>query len=111
MTHEKDEFYLKNILDSIKYIRSFIKGVSQIRFAKDVLIQSATLKQLENIGEAVKNISNDLKEKNPTIAWSNIIGTRNILIHNYLKVDLDKIWETVVDDLPVLKSELEKMLK
>ena len=111
MTKETDEFYLRGILESISYIRSFTKGVTQGRFVKDVLIQSATLKQLENIGEAVKNISEDLKEKNPAVSWGNIIGTRNILIHNYLKVDLDKIWSTVVDDLPVLKIELEKMLK
>lgn len=111
MKNEKDEFYLESILESIGYVQSFTKGVAKSRFTSDLLIQSATLKQLENIGEAAKNLGDNTKKENPAIPWGDIIGTRNILIHNYLKVDLDKIWNTVTTDLPILKSGIKKILK
>ncbi len=111
MINDKDEFYLKSMLESISYIQSFLKGITQKRFATDIMVNSATLKQFENLGEAAKKISDKLKENCPDIVWSRIIGTRNILIHNYLKVDLDQIWSTAKNDLPLLKKQITDILK
>ncbi|MDO8444167.1 MAG: DUF86 domain-containing protein [bacterium] len=111
MIDDKDDFYLKSMLESISYIQSFLKGVTQKRFTTDIMINSATLKQFENLGEAAKKISDKLKEKYPYIVWGRIIGTRNILIHNYLKVDLDQIWKTAKNDLPLLKKQIAEIIK
>ncbi len=80
-------------------------------FNTDVDIQDATLRRIEVIGEAVKNISQRLKKDYPKIEWKKIAGTRDVLIHAYFKVDLDLVWDIVKEDLPNFKKQLKDILK
>ena len=61
--------------------------------------------------EAARGISNDLKEGHPEVAWSDIVGTRNILVHAYFDIDLDITWTVIEKDLPILKAQVNKMLE
>lgn len=71
-------------------------------------MQKACLKSLENIGEAVKNISNQYKDENPEIEWRKIAGLRDKLIHHYFSVDWDLVWDVLENKIPELEKNLKK---
>lgn len=106
-----DRAYLNHILDAIEHIDSFSEEIDEQNFLYNDLVQSAVIRQLEIIGEAVKNLSPRLKRKNPKIPWKDIAGLRDKLIHVYFGVDLDLVWKIIQQDLPVLKQQVRKILK
>ncbi|MEK6938172.1 MAG: DUF86 domain-containing protein [Nanoarchaeota archaeon] len=102
----KDLTFLEHILEAIKNIDSFVKGKNESRFLKDVMLQSAVIRQVEVIGEAVKNLPIEYSVKYPQVEWSKIAGTRDKLIHNYMGVDAGILWRIIIIDLPQLKKEI-----
>ncbi|MDD5148828.1 MAG: DUF86 domain-containing protein [Candidatus ainarchaeum sp.] len=104
------DFLLNDILEAIERIESFSKGLSQEGFFEDELKQSAIIRQLEIIGEAVKSLPKDFTAKHPNIPWREIAGARDILIHAYFGVDLSRIWKVAEEDLPELKKEIKKAI-
>jgi len=92
-------------------VENFMHGVSKDDFFENREKQYAVLRALEIIGEATKNLSNELKAKNPSVDWKNIAGMRDKLIHAYFGVNLPLVWETVKKDLPQLKLQTQKMLE
>ncbi|MCF8357561.1 MAG: DUF86 domain-containing protein [Prolixibacteraceae bacterium] len=107
---EKDDFvYIEHILDSISKIEKYTGSINASEFVDNELIQDAVIRNFEIIGEATKNISNDFREKNSDIPWKKMAGMRDLLIHDYLGIDLYAVWETIKLDLPNLKSELLKI--
>ncbi len=101
--------FIEDILDSIRNIEEFSKKLNKDKFSTDILRQSAIIRQLEIIGEAVKNIPDSFREKYPNIAWKDIAGFRDVLSHSYFGVNLDRVWKIVEDDLPKLKEEIKKI--
>lgn len=101
--------FINDIKESIKNIEEFSKGLTQEKFSKDKLRQSAIIRQLEIIGEAVKNIPNSFREKFPKIPWKDIAGFRDILSHAYFGVSIERVWNILRFDLPVFKKELVKI--
>ena len=97
--------YLRHVLDAVRRIEEYVRGVDEQAFHAQPLIQDAVIRQIEVIGEAVKRLSASLREKHPTIPWQDIAGTRDILIHHYFGVSLDEVWLTVQRDIPILKAE------
>jgi len=85
-------------------IEKFIEGVNKENFLGNVEKQYAVLRGLEIIGEATKNLSEELKKKHPDIPWKEIAGMRDKLIHQYFGVNLDLVWETIKTELPELKN-------
>ena len=75
------------------------------------LIQDGVIRQIEIIGEATKKLSDESREKYPHIPWKDIAGMRNKLIHGYFGVDLGAVWDTVEDGIPLLKSEIERIIE
>ena len=79
-------------------------------FLTSRLIQDGVVRNLEVIGEATKNLSTELREANPAIPWRQIAGMRDVLIHDYLKFNLSRVWLTVSTDLPDLRTTGTRLL-
>ena len=106
-----DSVYLKHILDAISLIDEYVHGVSLEQFEQTNLIQDGVIRELEIIGEASRNLSNDLCQSHPETPWKQIIGLRNRVIHAYFEIDLLAVWEIVIEDLPTLKEQVEQILE
>jgi uncharacterized protein with HEPN domain len=105
-----DKIYLLHIHEAIGHIENFLGTMGKDEFLKNVLVQSAVIRQLEIIGEAVKNLSGVLRRKHKEIHWSDIAGLRDKLIHGYFGVDLKLVWKISTKDIPELKSQISKIL-
>lgn len=108
MTLGKDAVLVQHILDAITAINAFVEDISLSEFTENDLINSAVIKKLEIIGEASNKLSIDYRKEHDKIPWSDIIGMRNVLIHDYVGTDLEGVWFTVKEDLPRLESELKQ---
>lgn len=96
--------FLDHILECIKLIEEYTKGKTRDDFLSSVGFQDMVVRRLEIIGEAVKNLPQEIKEKHPDIPWKRIAGMRDILIHEYFGIDLGLTWEVVEKELPSLKK-------
>jgi len=103
--------FLKHIIESIEKIESFSKGISKPKFLKNELVQSAVIRQIEIIGEAVKNLPKEFINNYSHIPWKDIVGTRDKMIHHYFGVDLAFTFDIIRKDLPKLKQEILKIKK
>lgn len=106
----KDQMRLGHILDSILEIETYC-AVGKEVFLAERMRQNATFKELENIGEAVKNLSEEFRTRYPDIPWKEIAGMRDILTHQYFGIDLELTWATVQHDLAPLRKVAELELK
>lgn len=102
--------FLKHILESIQHIESYIKDLSEEDFLNSDEKQDSVIRRLEVLGEAIKNLPDEFREKHSDVEWNKAMATRNILIHHYFGIDLKIIWDTVTQDLPVFKKKIESLL-
>jgi uncharacterized protein with HEPN domain len=105
-----EKIYLQHILDAIAKTEKYLHDVDENSFTKNSLIQDGVIRQIEIIGEAARHLSAELRAKYSYIPWDDIMGMRNKLIHDYFGVDIDKVWLTAKEDLPVLKEEAALIL-
>ena len=103
--------FIEDIINSIKNIEEFSKGLTQDEFLKDKLKQRAIERELGIIGEAVKNIPESLKNKYPEIRWRGIAGFRDILSHAYFGVIAERIWKIIKEDIQILEKQMLKIKK
>jgi uncharacterized protein with HEPN domain len=87
------------------------KLYSQENFENNWVEQDAIIRNLEVIGEASKNISDDFKQKYPDVSWKEMRGMRNFVTHQYFGVELSDIWSTVINDIPLLKTQIQKIIE
>jgi len=106
-----DAVYLHHILAAIEKIETYSKSVSFHEFQQRDLLQDGVIRQLEIIGEAARNLSADFCVRYSEVPWSQIIGLRNRIAHAYFNVDLGIVWETVQEDLPILKERVKLILR
>lgn len=104
-----DELYLRHILECIERIESYVTG-GKTEFLESTLIQDAVIRNFEIIGEAVKRLETASTEKHPEVAWKNLAGFRDVLIHQYANVDLEIVWQTVEVILAPLKAAITNLL-
>ena len=102
-----DNQRLVHIVEAIAEIEKYTIGVELSEFKNNSMIRFATIKQIEIIGEAAKNISEITRNKYPEIEWREIAGLRNILVHEYFGIDPQLIWQIVEVDIPLLKERLK----
>ncbi len=108
----RDELiYLRHILDAINTVEEYLQGVDEAKFKNTRLLQDGTIRQIEIIGEAVRHISNDIRKTYSEVPWQDVAGMRDKLIHDYFGVDIEKVWLTAQEDLPVLKEQVIGILK
>jgi|SRR3989344_759489 len=108
---DKYKVYLDDILISIEKIEKYTKGVSYKEFSQNSLISDGVIRNLEVIGEAVKKLSVDLKKKYPDVEWKKIAGLRDILIHEYFGIDLNIVWDIIINKIPKLKNSIKEVMK
>jgi uncharacterized protein with HEPN domain len=103
--------FIEDILISIKAIEKFSRNLKRESLDSNRLRQSAIVREIEIIGEAVKNLPHSLLEKYPKVPWKTIAGSRDRIAHAYFKIDLDVVWKIVQEDLPVLKKQIQDIKK
>ena len=101
--------YLDDIIEAIDVIADYMAGISRDEFFGTRLIQDAVIRRIEIIGEAARQLPAELTDRYPGIPWADIVGMRNRVIHGYYGVVLDRVWNTVEQDLPVLRAEIVEL--
>ncbi|MFA7676129.1 MAG: DUF86 domain-containing protein [Candidatus Shapirobacteria bacterium] len=105
------EIYLKSILDSIELIEKRTKNKTREQFIDSIDLQDMVIRRLELIGEAVRQLPVEFRKEHVVINWQDPAGMRSVLIHGYLDVDLNVVWDTVVKDLPTFKNQIASLFK
>lgn len=101
--------YLEDILQAIEKAEQFISSMDFQEFEKDEKTQYAVIRALEIVGEASNNIPKSVRNQYEAIPWKEITGMRNKLIHDYMGVNTEVVWNTVQEDLPGFQKAVEKM--
>lgn len=107
----RDRFFLTHIIESIDLIKDYLNDISIDNFYSSIPIQDMVYRRLEIIGEAVKNLSPEFKQKNPDINWKKIAGLRDVLIHNYFGIDAELAWKAATEELPKLEIQIKTIIK
>ena len=102
---------LQHMLDASRQSQEFVKGKKRVDLDNDPMLHHALVRLIEIIGEAASHITDKFKLKFHEIEWVDIIGMRNRLIHGYFDIDLDIVWDTVTNYIPVLIYQLEKIIE
>jgi uncharacterized protein with HEPN domain len=105
---KSEEFYLGHILECIRRIEEDVAGGRE-EFLASHMAQDAVLRNLQTLGESTQRLSEQLKASQPSIEWQRIAAFRNLLVHNYLGIDLDIVWGIVERDVPCLKTAARAM--
>lgn len=105
-----DKARLQHISDAIKEIYNYIADISYENFQSNSMVQYATIKQLEIIGEAANHLTKHFKRLYKEIRWQEIIGLRNLLIHEYFGIDTKIVWDILKTDIPELKLQIKEIL-
>ncbi len=106
----KDILYLEHIFQCIEKIEDYTQQMSVEAFQSSNLVQDGCIRQLEVIGEATKRLSDSIRTANPNVPWRDMAGMRDVLIHDYLNVDLEIVTQTVFKSIPQLKPAINKIL-
>ncbi len=111
MSERADVEFLADTKEAVLRINAYTQDLSYEQFLEDKKTQDAVVRNLEIIGEAAKNISEELKKKYPQMRWKDLAGVRDKLIHHYFGVNFDIVWSIVKQELPELLLQLEEILK
>jgi uncharacterized protein with HEPN domain len=110
MPHRSWRFRIQDILDAIDRASRYIEGHNLTTFSEDSLVVDAILRNLTVIGEAVTHVPDEVRERFPDVPWLDVQGMRNIVVHEYFGVSVPIVWQTVAQDLPRLRAQLEAVL-
>lgn len=111
MSERPQLLYCQDILESGAAILSYVQGITCDAFVQDRMRYSAVIREFEIIGEAVGKLSEELKGGYPEIPWQDVKDFRNLLAHEYFGVDLEIVWNTIRDDLPLLMGAVQKIVR
>lgn len=106
---KSDKAYLQHILEMISRVESATETGKEA-FVGSQLHQDAVLRNLHTITETTQRLSVDLKAENPDVEWATLAAFRNVLVHDYLGIDMDLVWTVVTQDIPEFKGKITKIL-
>jgi len=104
---ERDHLlFLEDILEAIAKIERYTQGLSFETFRENDMAVDAVIRNFEVIGEAVRHIPDNIKERYPDVEWKEAAGFRNILIHDYFGIDVEAVWDTMKNNIPAFKKHV-----
>jgi uncharacterized protein with HEPN domain len=106
----RDDSYLLDIFDSARFVEEFVAGIEREFFLGDRMRQSAVIRELAIVGEAVKKLSPEFRAAHPEIPWGEIAGMRDILVHDYRGTNLKNVWFAATESVPALIQALEPLI-
>jgi len=106
-----EKLYLTDILEAAQAIEEFCAGVTFEQFAKEDMRRSAVLQKLIVIGEAAARLPNEFASRYPDIPWVDMVGFRNIAVHEYFSVRWDTVWVAATEEVPVLRKQIEQIMR
>ena len=106
-----EQVFLEDILECIEKIGMYLQNMTEQQFEQNSEKQDAVIRRIEIIGEAVKNISVQTRDKYPDIPWRQMAGMRDVVIHEYFGVSIGMVWQVAVFDLQEIKEKLVRVLK
>ena len=108
--NRRERDFLLDIEDAINRILEYTAGMIWDEFLSDYKTQDAVIRNLEVIGEATKNLSDEFQDQHPGIPWRDMAGTRDRLTHHYFGINHEIVWQIVQQDLPDLKSQIAQII-
>jgi uncharacterized protein with HEPN domain len=105
-----DRLYLIHMSECVARIEEYVRGGREA-FMASTLVQDAVVRNLQTLAESGQRLSPGFKEKHPEVDWRGIAAFRNILVHDYLGLDVERVWEVIQHDLPELKSKIAAFLR
>ncbi len=106
----RDDALLLDMLIAARKIGRYVSDLTEQDFYASDLVQSAVMRELQVIGEAVRMVSEETKSLHTGIAWQAIAGMRNRIVHEYFNIRLEVVWQTVIESIPPLATELERLV-
>ncbi len=106
---QRDRAHILDIREAARLAILYVEGVEKDDFLTDSRIQDSVIRRIEIIGEAARRVSDRTRTLNPGVPWREMIGMRNLLIHDYDDVDAEVVWQTVKDGLPHLLDQLARL--
>ena len=107
----RDQQRLNDILEALDWIAKVIAGRTEAEFVADETLCYAVAQKLTIIGEAVARLSQEIRARHNSVPWPDIVGLRNILVHEYFGIYWPFVWQTAVDHAPVLRVQVEEILR
>lgn len=109
MSKRESEFLLEDIIESIQKIKSYTKGMSAEEFLRDDKTIDAVIRNFEIIGEASGRIPEEIRDTYPFVNWRRIRGFRNRLVHDYMGIDYEIVWEIIEKDIDELQQQIQSI--
>jgi uncharacterized protein with HEPN domain len=106
-----DLIRIRHMLDAAREAMSFVKDRKRSDLDTNRMLVLSLVKSIEIMGEAASKVTKESRDGHPEVPWLNVIGMRNRLIHVYFDIDLDRVWDTITDDLPPVIAALEKIVQ
>jgi uncharacterized protein with HEPN domain len=111
MPHRRDSVFVAQMVEAAEAALEFSDGYTAESFVTDRLVGYAVVRAIQLLGQAARSVSSELQAAHPEIPWREMIGMRNVVVHDYADVDLSLVWKTVREDLPGLIERLNAILK
>ena len=111
MSERIDKDFLAHIIEAVRRTTSYTEKVTYEEFLKDIKTQDAVIRNIEIIGEAIKNLSEEIRNRYSEIPWKNMAGMRDKLIHHYFGVNFSIVWKIAKEELPEIVKKIEKLVE
>lgn len=105
-----DNVHLRRMLDAIEQLERYTRGMSESEFSSRPMVQDAVARQVDIVSEAARQVSTEFQDMHPKLPWAKTIGIHNRIVGEDFKLNLAVVWNTVQDDLPLLKHTIRKLL-
>jgi uncharacterized protein with HEPN domain len=101
--------YIEDILESLKLITDYVREIDEDEFYNNIQIQDAVIRRFEIIGEATKQVPHNLRSQYPHIPWRKMAGLRDVLIHQYFGVNIERVWKMIKNELDMIKNDIPEL--